>query len=44
MADILLELTNFTTKLSSAAGSMTGIFAALVGLALIGLLFSRIGK
>jgi len=44
MESIILSITDFTKDLGSVAGGMKGIYAALVALALLGLLFSRIGK
>lgn len=44
MDGIISTITNFTADLGSVSSGMKGIFAALVALALLGLLFSRIGK
>lgn len=44
MEGIVSAVTAFAGELSSVSDGMKGIFAALVALALLGLLFSRIGK
>lgn len=44
MEGIVTAITGFATQLASVSDGMKGIFAALVALALLGLLFSRIGK
>lgn len=44
MQVIIEKITEFTGQLGSVTGGITGIFAALVALALLSLLFSRIGK
>jgi hypothetical protein len=44
MDAILAKVTEFITQLQGVTGGMATIFSALVALALLALLFSRIGK
>lgn len=44
MEGIVTAIADFTAKIASVTSGMTGIYAALVALALLGILFSRIGK
>lgn len=44
MEEVIGVITKFTVDMGSVSDGMKGIFAALVALGLLGLLFSRLGK
>lgn len=44
MAELVKTIEGFLPKIQDVSAGMAGIFAALVALALLGILFSRIGK